>query len=285
MTEFSAGSVLVAGLLWTACAPPQPPQLQWSSALGGASVDDCDDIVVDGAKFIFLACHSDSNDFPASQRAGSDVNGGMDAYVVKVDASAGRIVWTARMGGSNYDGAFRIHSDGAGGVWVVGYTGSRDFPATATAVQRRFGGGDGDGFLARVDANGDLRYSSYLGGTGSDQLIDLVSDRQDGSVHVIGMTSSTDLPRARNFNLGKEEAFLASFDPTRPEGLRVQYLDRCRGPRRSERRWADAQREDERAWARSWITSGGGVQPARWPTHSSLLIGVRQIRAMTCGRQ
>jgi hypothetical protein len=224
MTEFTVGSVLVAGLLLTACAPPRPPQRQWSSALGGASVDDCDDIVVDGAKFLFLACHSDSNDFPSSQRIGAEVNGGMDAYVVKVDASAGRIVWTARMGGGNYDGAFRIHSDGAGGVWVVGYTESRDFPASATAVQKQFGGGEGDGFVARVDANGDLTYSSYMGGTGSDQLIDLVSDRQNGSLHVIGMTSSADLPRARNSNLGREEAFLASFDPTRPDGLRIQYL-------------------------------------------------------------
>ena len=62
----------------------------------------------EAADVIFLACHSASDDFPTSQRIGAELNGGMDAYVVKVDVSAGRVVWTARLGGDQYDGAFRI---------------------------------------------------------------------------------------------------------------------------------------------------------------------------------
>src|SRR5688572_28279921 len=137
MKPRSDSLVLAAGLALAVSTPSQPPQLQWSSVLGGSSVDDCDDIVVDNAEIVFLACHSDSNDFPSSPRTGSDANGGMDAYVVKVDARTGRIAWATRLGGANYDGAFRIQPDRTGGVWVTGYTESRDFPATMAAVQKQ----------------------------------------------------------------------------------------------------------------------------------------------------
>ena len=111
-----------------------------------------------------------------------------------------------------------------GGVWVAGYTESPDFPTTINAVQKRFGGGQGDGFLARVSAEGQLTYSTYLGGTGSDQVTDVVSDPRTSKVYAIGMTSSSDLVQARNSYNGKEDAFLASFDPMQSQSLQVRYL-------------------------------------------------------------
>src|SRR5262245_39975306 len=37
------------------------------SCFGGSDADDCDDVAVDAAGHIYLACHSLSNDFPGSQ--------------------------------------------------------------------------------------------------------------------------------------------------------------------------------------------------------------------------
>jgi len=37
---------------------------QFVTYLGGSGVDDCDDIAVDAAGSIYLACHSTSKDFP-----------------------------------------------------------------------------------------------------------------------------------------------------------------------------------------------------------------------------
>jgi len=222
MKVSALGLVLAAGLLLTACAS-RPPRLLWASEFGGTGVDDCDDIAVHESQSLLLACHSDSHDFPSAERQRPPANRDMDAYIVKVDQRAVKVLWAVRLGGSKYDGAFRIQLDSAGGAWVAGYTESLDFPTTANAVQKQFAGGQGDGFLARVSAEGQLTYSTYLGGTGSDQATDLVSDRRTSKVYAIGMTSSSDLVQARNSYNGKEDAFLASFDPTRSESLQVRY--------------------------------------------------------------
>jgi hypothetical protein len=211
------------GLLLTACSRSDAPRLVWASEFGGGGTDDCDDVAVDESQLLLLACHSESNDFASVKREGSQTNAGMDAYVVKLDLSAGRLVWAVRLGGSKYDGAFRIHLD-AGGAWVTGYTESPDFPTTPDALQNHFGGGQGDGLLARINSDGHLAYSTYFGGAGSDQTTDVVSDPRTGMIHLIGMTSSPELPGACNSRGGKEDAFLASFYSQQRESLRTFYL-------------------------------------------------------------
>ena len=211
------------GLLLTACSRSDAPRLVWASEFGGGGTDDCDDVAVDESQLLLLACHSESNDFASVKREGSQTNAGMDAYVVKLDLSAGRLVWAVRLGGSKYDGAFRIHLD-PGGAWVTGYTESPDFPTTPDALQNHFGGGQGDGLLARINSDGHLAYSTYFGGAGSDQTTDVVSDPRTGMIHLIGMTSSPELPGACNSRGGKEDAFLASFYSQQSESLRTFYL-------------------------------------------------------------
>src|SRR5262245_54919691 len=196
---------LIAAVASAACAnPPEKAErptpdsrLEWASELGGASVDDCDDVAVDGTGLLVLACHSDSSDFPGSNPV-QGASAGMDAYVVKVDQTTGKVLWATRIGGSKYDGAFRIRLDEGGAAWLAGYTESSDFPVTAGAAQRRFGGGESDGFIAKVDSAGQVVYASYVGGSGSDQAIDLAIESENSSVHVIGMTTSRDLPAAKN---------------------------------------------------------------------------------------
>ena len=72
--------------------------------LGGAGTDDCDGIATDRAGDIYLACHSDSPDFPlARAKAGSRSQDAMDAVVVKIEPRTGRLVWATRTGGSAWD--------------------------------------------------------------------------------------------------------------------------------------------------------------------------------------
>ena len=221
-----AGPALLAvlGLLLTGCSRLDAPRLVWASEFGGSGTDDCDDVAVDESQFLLLACHSESNDFASIKRDGPQTKSDMDAYVVKLDPHAGKLIWAIRLGGSKYDGAFRIHLDPTGASWVTGYTESPDFPTTPQALQNHFGGGQGDGFLARVSSDGRLTYSTFFGGAGSDQTTDLVSDPSTGVIHLIGMTSSPKLPHSRNSYGGKEDAFLASLHPEQPESLRTIYI-------------------------------------------------------------
>jgi hypothetical protein len=76
-----------------------------------------------------------------------------------------------------------------GSVWVAGRTASADFPVTHDAFQL-LPGGTTDGFVARIDASGEIRFASYVGGADADEARAVALDR-DGDVYVVGMRGTT----------------------------------------------------------------------------------------------
>ncbi|HXJ57127.1 MAG TPA: HYR domain-containing protein, partial [Verrucomicrobiae bacterium] len=92
--------------------------------------------------------------------------------------------------------------------YVCGITTSADFPVTANAVQRTYGGGGfranngggaaGDAFIAKLNANGSaLEFATYLGGDGDETANGIAVDAQ-GNVFVTGTTGSTNFPATAN---------------------------------------------------------------------------------------
>src|SRR5215469_16672688 len=55
-------------LAFLAAASPTAPEMTLLAYLGGGGTDDCDGITTDRAGDIYLACHSDSPDFPGAPR-------------------------------------------------------------------------------------------------------------------------------------------------------------------------------------------------------------------------
>src|SRR5580700_8428088 len=124
-----------------ASAATSAPEPLLMGYLGGSGTDDCDGITLDQAGDIYLGCHSDSPDFPhLPAKSTRDSSVDMDAVVLKVEARTGRIVWATRAGGSKWDAAGDLEVGKDGSVYMLGQTESADFPTTADAVQRRFGG-------------------------------------------------------------------------------------------------------------------------------------------------
>src|SRR4029450_13173750 len=77
-----------------------------------------------------------STDFP---RVGAGTRGHVaivDAFVTKVAAEGGRIEWSTQLGGVDMDMANAVTVDPDGNVYVVGRTGSPDFP-TRNGLQNR----------------------------------------------------------------------------------------------------------------------------------------------------
>jgi Beta-propeller repeat len=196
------------------------------SCFGGSDADDCDDITVDSAGYIYLACHSLSNDFPGSKpRDNSRDADRMDAYVSKIDPGAGRVIYTTRLGGSKYEGAFRIEVDQEGNAYVVGFTRSSNFPTTSNAFRREYIGGESDAFLVKLKADGAIEYSSFFGGSDADQGNALALDKA-GNVYLAGTTWSDDLPGVEmgSRNSGKGDGFAAVWKLDQPSTLRVKYI-------------------------------------------------------------
>ena len=159
----------------------------YSSYLGstgsanGALVDWGQDIALDDAGNAYVTGHSNSTDFITTPGAYQESDPTPDGYglehafVAKLDPSqsgAASLVYSTYLGGNVGDGAdfgYGIAVDGAGNAYVVGTTESTNFPVTAGVVQPTSGGGTGDTFVTKLNADGSaLVYSSYLGGSNSD---------------------------------------------------------------------------------------------------------------------
>ena len=131
--------------------------------LGGAGADDCDGIAFDREGFAYLACHSSSRGFTGTEKTD------MDAFVVKFDPRESKIVCATRIGGSDWDGAFRIVVDAGGVVWVSGSTRSKDFPVPSGRIYCERGATDA--FVARLDSEGKVNYLAMIGNATGEGLV------------------------------------------------------------------------------------------------------------------
>ncbi len=167
------------------------PVLFFSTYLGGSGFDQGVGVAVDGMGAAFVIGITDSTNFPLLNPSQGTSGGGNDAFVTKLDAAGAR-VFSTYLGGSGGDFGLEAAVDGTGAVTVTGFTGSTDFPLL-NASQGTFGGGSFDGFVTKLDGAGAQVYSTYLGGSGIDQGIDIAIDRM-GASYVTGSTDSADFP-------------------------------------------------------------------------------------------
>src|SRR5262245_14752336 len=146
--------------------------LSYSTYLGGRSGNQrANAIAVDGSGNAYVTGRTSSVDFPTTASAFQrEMRGFEDAFVTKLNATGSALVYSTLLGGDgNSDEGFGIAVDAEGSAYVVGHTGSTNFPTTSGAVQRQFGGGNeflGDAFVTKLNQSGAaLVYSTYLGGS------------------------------------------------------------------------------------------------------------------------
>lgn len=106
------------------------------------------------------------------------------------------ISYSTLLGGTKDDFGYGIAAGNDGSVFVTGYTKSIDFPISPGAAQPTHGGtaGSDDVFITKLNpATGQLMYSTYIGGTGSDGAVAIAVDEL-GQVYLAGGTGSTNFP-------------------------------------------------------------------------------------------
>jgi Beta-propeller repeat len=172
-------------------------------------LDDCDDVAADSTN-LYFACHSAHA--PGAVPANPP---NMDGWVAKLDRHTGKLLYLTQLGGEGVDIADRIKVDNRGHAYVTGFTGSRDFPITASALQHAYGGGESDAFLVEVDPGGHIVYSSYIGGSKADQG-DGIALAPNGDVWIAGSTWSSDFPnvKQRFGPRGKGDLFVSRLRPS-----------------------------------------------------------------------
>jgi len=196
---------------------PSGSTLVYSTYLGGAREDDGLAIATDGAGNAYIAGATSSVDFPTYKPLQAEGTCTTyicsDAFLVKLDAS-GAIVYSTYLGGTGYEQANGVAADTDGNAYVTGATGSCDFPVVNAISDIAGDGHCQDAFLAKVSPEGQLTYSTYLGGDGYDHA-DAITIDADGNAYVTGGSASTDFPTNRPLQEPAwETGFITKLDPT-----------------------------------------------------------------------
>ena len=147
--------------------------LVYSTFLGGSGNDQGNGIAVDTGGNAYVTGDTLSAGFPTTSGVYQTTLGGNDdAFITKVGAGGASWVYSTYLGGNYYDYGFAIAVDGGGNAYVTGEAESTNFPTTAGAPQTLLRGSY-DGFITKMDPTGHLAYSTYMGGQGQGNEIEV----------------------------------------------------------------------------------------------------------------
>lgn len=173
-----------------------------SPATGGGRVEA---VCIDGNNDVIVAGYvGGGTSFPIQNAGGNTTYGGgqMDGFVTKFDGATCSIEWSTLMGGDGRDQCHDVIAVQEGATtfyYVVGNSSSSSttpFPLVQPGFGEHFQGtcaGSNDGTISQFHSSGALFWSTYLGGTGSEEFNAVAADSDD-NIYLTGITNSSDFP-------------------------------------------------------------------------------------------
>lgn len=161
--------------------------LEWSKTYGGSDDDIGKNLIqtIDGG--YALIGYSKSSDGDASNNEGFH-----DNWIIKLDAS-GNMEWEQSFGFSGHDHSYDVVQTNDGGYFFAGF-----LDITASNGEGNFGKGRyltkhgvGEFWGTKLDANGNLQWRRYFGGTNNDRAHGVVQ-ANDGGFVLSGFSESDD---------------------------------------------------------------------------------------------
>jgi hypothetical protein len=196
-------------------------ELIWSTYLGSYADDRGLDIAVDKEGAVYITGFTASPEFPVTPGAyqtnyggGAILNGG-DAFVSKISPDGSQLLWSTFLGGTadEYARSLVVASDGS--VIVTGSTTSLNFPLARELQNER--SGPRDIFVSHISADGSqLLFSTYLGGTGTDEGNGIAIDPAN-NVYISGTTTNGTFPlkgqAQTNYGGGTRDITITKINP------------------------------------------------------------------------
>jgi len=144
VTKFSASGDLV----WSTCISANT----WNGPATSVMPGLCDLVFDPYTNSVYATGYTEETEFPRADRGWDPVfNGGWrcDAFLFRMSAD-GMLEWSTFLGAEDDDFGEGLAADGQGGIYVVGYTYSLNFPMVHAWDNRN--DGDADGFVAKFQA-------------------------------------------------------------------------------------------------------------------------------------
>jgi hypothetical protein len=162
----------------TATSWASAPVIEWSRTYGGSGSGGANAIqqTNDGGFIVVGSSNSDDGDVSLNR-------GGNDGWVVRLDA-AGDIIWQRTFGGSSNDFFSAVQQTADGGSIIAGCSRSNDGDVSENR-------GDFDGWVVKLDGNGEIEWQRSLGGSDND-VFRSVRQTMDGGYIVAGASESSD---------------------------------------------------------------------------------------------
>lgn len=204
--------------------------LIYSTVIGGNGAEEAYGIALDLQGRAWITGITTSPDvpsagaFPTTPDAVQTIyrGGGGDAFVARISTNGNALEYGTYMGSFTdnpfppADIGFDIGVDSNGNAYVVGQVEGANFPRTAGVLQPTFGGGNTDGFVARISATNVYDYGTHIGGNQSDVVAGVAVDAV-GNAFLVGSTSSPNFPTvAGSFDTTMQggDAFVSKLVPS-----------------------------------------------------------------------
>jgi hypothetical protein len=186
----------------------------WTTDVEGYDHDVAQDLVLDGAGRLLLTGWTDSDDFPTTPDAmDNTLTGFRDVFLMKLSTEDGSILYSTLLGGDYTDEGHGLAVNDAGEIYIVGTTGSTDFP-TVNAYQSEPSAPlyiYTDAFITKLSPNAKaILYSTYFGGLQDDTGVRIGLDAA-GNMIIAGGTTADDFPLVDPVSLAPNDMYVAKL--------------------------------------------------------------------------
>ncbi|MHA2271097.1 MAG: SBBP repeat-containing protein [Candidatus Hodarchaeales archaeon] len=196
--------------------------LRFSTYFGGTRAWGPANVITDANNNVIIVGETNSVDFPLTDEAYQSNYGGgeYDCFISKLSSDGQSIYFSTYFGGNAVESPTNVAFNANNDLYIVGCTGSNDFPVTNDAFQEEKSY-ETEGFISKIDPEqGNLLFSTFIGGTGSDFVSSINFLSNSSSFLITGHCSSTDFPTAKayqdSYGGGAFDLFISKFSPKAP---------------------------------------------------------------------
>ncbi|MCR9193136.1 MAG: SBBP repeat-containing protein [Hyphomonas sp.] len=172
----------------------------WTTYFGGSRREEVEThgLALTSSDQPVIVGFSDSKDLPTTSGAfqenpGSSSTSEGDGFIAILSSNGQSLVAASYLGGSNQDELEGVHVMADGTIIATGGTRSSFLPTDSNSEQS-FNAGGADGMLVQFSSDlSEVRYSTYIGGTGREALRDVTSNAS-GAIGIAGFSRSGTFP-------------------------------------------------------------------------------------------